>query len=127
MPELFALEQYSTVHHLVSTVVGELQPGADAIDLLRAVFPGGSITGAPKVRAMEIIAELEPSRRGVYCGALGYLSGTGARRHEHRHPDLPRPGWARVFLGGRRHRGRLRPGRRISRDVGQGAGARLLP
>jgi para-aminobenzoate synthetase component 1 len=78
VPELFALEHYSTVHHLVSTVVGELQPGADAIELLRAVFPGGSITGAPKVRAMEIIAELEPSRRGVYCGALGYLSGTGA-------------------------------------------------
>ena len=78
VPELFTLEHYSTVHHLVSTVVGELAHGNDAIDLLRAAFPGGSITGAPKVRAMEIIAELEPSRRGVYCGALGYMSGTGA-------------------------------------------------
>jgi para-aminobenzoate synthetase component 1 len=77
VPELFALEQHPTVHHLVSTVVGELEPEADAVGLLRATFPGGSITGAPKVRAMEIIAELEPTRRGVYCGSLGYLSVTG--------------------------------------------------
>ena len=75
--ELFSLERYATVHHLVSTVVGELGQGADAIDLLRAAFPGGSITGAPKLRAMEVIAELEPSRRGVYCGAIGYWSVTG--------------------------------------------------
>jgi para-aminobenzoate synthetase component 1 len=78
VPELFALEHYATVHHLVSTVVGELAPGCDALDLLRAAFPGGSITGAPKVRAMEIIAELEPSQRSVYCGSLGYCSLTGA-------------------------------------------------
>jgi len=78
VPELFALEHHPTVHHLVSTVVGELTPGADAVDLVRATFPGGSITGAPKVRAMEIIAELEPTRRGVYCGSVGYLSRTGA-------------------------------------------------
>jgi para-aminobenzoate synthetase component 1 len=75
---LFALEHYSTVHHLVSTVTGTLEEGRDAIDLLVAAFPGGSITGAPKVRAMEIIAELEPTRRGAYCGSIGYLSTTGA-------------------------------------------------
>jgi para-aminobenzoate synthetase component I len=78
VPELFTLENYATVHHLVSTVVGQLGAGRDAIDLIRASFPGGSITGAPKVRAMEIIAELEPSRRGVYCGSIGYLSLSGA-------------------------------------------------
>ncbi len=78
VPELFALEHYQTVHHLVSTVVGELAPEHDALDLVRAAFPGGSITGAPKVRAMQIIAELEPTRRAVYCGSIGYWSVTGA-------------------------------------------------
>ncbi len=74
---LFSLEHYATVHHLVSTVIGDLSSGTDAIDALRAAFPGGSITGAPKLRAMEIIAEVEPSRRGVYCGSIGYWSVTG--------------------------------------------------
>jgi len=78
VPELFGLEHHATVHHLVSTVTGQLGGNADTFDLLRATFPGGSITGAPKIRAMEIIAEIEPSRRGVYCGAIGYLSATGA-------------------------------------------------
>jgi para-aminobenzoate synthetase component 1 len=77
VPELFALERYATVHHLVSTVVGDLNDGIDPLDLLRAAFPGGSITGAPKLRAMEIIAELEPSQRGVYCGSIGYWSLSG--------------------------------------------------
>jgi para-aminobenzoate synthetase component 1 len=75
--ELFSLEHYATVHHLVSTVVGQLEAGRDGFHLLRAAFPGGSITGAPKLRAMEVIAELEPSRRGVYCGSIGYWSVTG--------------------------------------------------
>jgi len=66
------------VHHLVSTVEGELAPEHDPVDLVRAAFPGGSITGAPKVRAMQIIAEVEPTQRGVYCGLIGYLSVTGA-------------------------------------------------
>ena len=78
VPELFAIEHYATVHHLVSTVVGELAPERGPVDVLRAAFPGGSITGAPKVRAMQIIAELEPTQRAVYCGAIGYLSCSGA-------------------------------------------------
>jgi para-aminobenzoate synthetase component I len=77
VPELCEVESYARVHHLVSSVVGELRPGLGAVDLLRAAFPGGSITGAPKVRAMEIIAELEPTRRGVYTGAIGYLGFDG--------------------------------------------------
>jgi len=75
--ELAVLEVFPTVFHLTSTVVGRLKEGKDIIDLLRATFPGGSITGAPKVRAMEIIDELEPTRRSVYTGSIGYLSFNG--------------------------------------------------
>ncbi len=78
VPKLFDLERHASVWHLVSTVCGELRQGPDAVDLLRVCFPGGSVTGCPKIRAMEIIEELEPVRRGVYCGAIGYLSFTGA-------------------------------------------------
>ena len=77
VPKLFEVESFATVHHLVSTVTGRLAPGRDAIDLLRGAFPGGSITGAPKVRAMQIIEEIEPHRRGVYCGAIGYVGYDG--------------------------------------------------
>lgn len=77
VPKLFDIESYSTVHHLVSTVQGNLATNKDAIDLLSACFPGGSITGAPKVRAMEIIESLEPHRRGIYCGAIGYIDFNG--------------------------------------------------
>jgi para-aminobenzoate synthetase component 1 len=75
---LCRLETYPTVHHLVSEVRGRLRRGATPIDLLKAAFPGGSVTGAPKVRAMEIIAELEPVARGPYCGSLGYVGFDGA-------------------------------------------------
>ena len=78
VPELCQIERYATVHHLVSTVVGRLRAGLGPVDLLRATWPGGSITGAPKVRAMEIIAELEPTRRSVYTGSVGYFSFGGA-------------------------------------------------
>ena len=101
VPELVALETHPTVHHLRSTVVGRLEPGLGPIDLLRATFPGGSITGAPKIRAMEVLRELEPVRRGVYTGTLGILGF---------HGDLDlsvairtavlRDGWVRYGTGG---------------------------
>jgi anthranilate synthase component 1 len=71
------IERYSHVMHIVSNVVGELQDGLDAVDVLRATFPAGTVSGAPKVRAMEIIDELEPVKRGVYAGAVGYISWSG--------------------------------------------------
>lgn len=77
VPKLCELQTFANVHHLVSTVTGELAAGASALDVLRDAFPGGSITGAPKIRAMEIIEELEPTRRSLYCGSLGYISADG--------------------------------------------------
>ncbi|MGK0705430.1 aminodeoxychorismate synthase component 1 [Yokenella regensburgei] len=77
VPELFVVEPFPAVHHLVSTVTAQLPKQLHATDLLRAAFPGGSITGAPKVRAMEIIDELEPHRRNAWCGSIGYLSFCG--------------------------------------------------
>lgn len=73
VPALFALESYKAVHHLVSTVVGELEEGTSPLTLLASAFPGGSITGAPKIRAMEVIDELEPHRRNIYCGSIFYM------------------------------------------------------
>ncbi|WP_082628326.1 aminodeoxychorismate synthase component I [Aeromonas allosaccharophila] len=77
VPHLFSVESFPAVHHLVSTIHGELDARWQGVDLLRACFPGGSITGAPKIRAMEIIEELEPQRRNAYCGSIGYLSQHG--------------------------------------------------
>ncbi|MBS0261535.1 MAG: aminodeoxychorismate synthase component I [Planctomycetes bacterium] len=77
VPELCRVETYETVQHLVSEIRGRLEPGRSSWDLFRAAFPGGSITGAPKVRAMEIIAELEPTARGPYCGSLFYVGFDG--------------------------------------------------
>ncbi|OYQ32920.1 aminodeoxychorismate synthase, component I [Niveispirillum lacus] len=78
VPSLWGLESYRTVHHLTSVVTGRLKPGLGPVDLLRASFPGGSITGAPKIRAMEIIHELEPARRGPYCGSVMWIGWDGA-------------------------------------------------
>ena len=72
-----ALERYSHVMHLTSQVTGELAPGQSPVDVLRATFPAGTVSGAPKVRAMEIIDELEPTKRGPYAGAVGYLDFSG--------------------------------------------------
>ena len=77
VPVLCGLESYANVHHLVSVVEAEARDGLDAIDLLQAIFPGGSVTGAPKIRAMEVIAELEQQPRGLYCGSIGWLGFNG--------------------------------------------------
>ena len=77
VPELFVIEAYANVNHLVSTVVGEVDDDKDCIDIIKAIFPGGSITGAPKIRAMEIIDELEPTQRNVYTGSIGYIGFNG--------------------------------------------------
>jgi len=95
------LEQYETVLHLVSAIEGQLKPECDPIDVIESVFPGGSITGAPKVRAMEIIAQLEPTARGAYCGSLGYFGFDGS-------VDLnilirsitAKDGWWQISVGG---------------------------
>lgn len=77
VPNLFTLESYTNVHHLVSRITGQLAKGKDSLDLLKASFPGGSITGAPKLRAMQIIDQLEPCQRSVYCGSIGYFDRRG--------------------------------------------------
>lgn len=77
VPKLFDIESYANVHHMVTTITGELKNTEDAVDLLEGSFPGGSITGAPKLRAMEIIEELEPQRRSAYCGSIGYIDFSG--------------------------------------------------
>jgi anthranilate synthase component 1 len=77
VPEFMQVHQFSHVQHIVSQVVGDLKDGLESFDALKAVFPAGTVSGAPKVRAMEIIEELEPSHRGPYAGAVGYFSCNG--------------------------------------------------
>jgi len=101
VPRLAELESHPTVHHLVSTVVGKLAPGMGVIDLLRASFPGGSISGAPKIRAMEVLRGLEPVRRSVYTGALGIIGFQGDMELSVAiRTAVIRDGWAHYGTGG---------------------------
>ncbi len=98
---LFDVETHPTVHHLVSEVRAELREGLGFAELLRAAFPGGSVTGAPKIRAMEIIAELEPHARGFYCGSMGWIGFDGSMHLNIliRTLTLSR-GWIQIPVGG---------------------------
>ena len=121
LTDRMVVERYSHVMHIVSNVEGVLQPGLTSIDVLRAAFPAGTVSGAPKVRAMEIIDELEPTGRGVYAGAVGYISfqddmdtaiAIRTARGQGRHA---------VRAGGRRHRPRFGAGVGVDRNAEQGA------
>jgi para-aminobenzoate synthetase component 1 len=99
--QLCVVERYAFVQHLVSVVTGRLRPGVNPIDLLAACFPGGSVTGAPKIEAMQTIARLEPTRRGPYCGALGYVSTGGAAEFNILIRTLTATGgWLQIPVGG---------------------------
>jgi para-aminobenzoate synthetase / 4-amino-4-deoxychorismate lyase len=90
----FAVETYPTVHQMVSTVRARLRPGMGAMDLVRALFPCGSITGAPKIRAMELLADVERDARGPYCGAIGRIDAPGTNRAL----EMPRSTWRSAQL-----------------------------
>ena len=117
--ELMVNEYYSHVIHIVSNVRGHLHPARDAVDLLKAMFPGGTITGCPKVRCMEIIDELETVRRGPYTGSFGWIA-RAAAGPQHRHPHAGARRRPAVPAGRRRHRRRLGARARVPRDAAQG-------
>ena len=123
VPELMFVERYSAVMHLVSRVTARLAEGRTSFDALRACFPAGTVTGAPKIRAMEIIAEMEPEARGVYAGAVGYIGFGGQPRHRDRHPHRGGQGPVRLRAGRRRRGGRLHPRGGAAGDGEQGRGA----
>ena len=110
------VERYSHVMHIVSNVVGELHDGMDAFDAFRATFPQGTVSGAPKIRAMEIIDELEPVRRGVYAGAVGYFSYTGNTDTAIALAHAADQGRSRLYPGGRRRGRGFRSGAPNSRS-----------
>ncbi len=114
------LESYRNVHHLVSTVTGELDPGLGTVDLLRAAFPAGSITGCPKIRAMEIIDQLEAHRRHVYCGSIGYVGFDETLDLSIAIRTATITGDPGHLVGGRRRGVRLRSGRRVRGEPAQG-------
>ena len=120
VPRLCRLERTAAVQHLVSTVTGRLAPGRDAFDLLAASFPGGSITGAPKIRAMEILEELEPVRRGPYTGRRAVARARRRPRLVDPHPDARRRRPPADAPRRRRDHLAQRPGRRVGRDRRQG-------
>ena len=125
VPELFTVERYPTVHQMTSTVTATLAPGRDAVDVIGALFPCGSITGAPKKRAVEIVAEVEERTRGVYCGAIradrcGWARCRVERDVQRRDPDADdssRRGDDRAGVG---HRGGLGSGGRMGRMPREG-------
>ncbi|MFV0383903.1 aminodeoxychorismate synthase component I [Paracoccus sp. (in: a-proteobacteria)] len=102
VPHLFRVETYATLHQMTSTVTGRLSPDTGLAEILRALFPCGSITGAPKIRAMQIIAELEAAARGVYCGAIGWVDPAGPMRFSVaiRTPVIETPGRLSLNVGG---------------------------
>ena len=113
---LMFVERYSHVMHMASSLRGRLRDDVDCFDALMACFPAGTLSGAPKVRAMEIIDELEPTRRGIYAGAILYLDFSGQSRFLHRLAHAGGEKWTRLRAGGRRNRGRFGAGARISRN-----------
>ena len=123
VPQFMALERYSHVMHLVSRVEGRLAEDRDRLDALVATFPAGTLTGAPKIRAMQIIGALEPTRRGLYGGAVGYLDFAGNLDFCIAIRTIAMRDGARRHPGRRRHRRRLASGGRVRRDARQGARA----
>jgi anthranilate synthase component I len=113
VPKLMEIERYSHVMHLVSNVTGEIRDEYTGLDALRACFPAGTVSGAPKIRAMEIIAELEPDRRGPYSGCVGYVDFGGNMDTAITLRTMVMKGWNRDPAGWRRHRGRQHAGVRI--------------
>ena len=119
--EQFTIEKYSHLQHISSHVEGTLEDGLDAIDALKAGFPAGTLSGAPKVRAMEIIDEVEPVRRGIYAGCAGYFAANGSMDTCILLRTGAGEGQHDVRPGGRRRRGRLRPRGRVPGERAEGA------